>query len=186
MYSEDYLRQFIWAIFRGINVLNNKTELEKAFAKHKKSLDEKRKEKEIATETIDNEFKKMLSERAKRLEKVIWICLFFATSRYFVVVWTSIQYKMSHINYFQFDDKPEAELPAHQPEMRQSKSRPGPQPQQCPPQKTPAAMSPTPTKLPPPRRAAPVAAAAADQESEFARVFNQLRRDKQRPEQLVA
>ena len=181
MYSEDYLRQFIWAIFRGINVLNNKTELEKAFAKHKKSLDEKRKEKEIATETIDNEFKKMLSERAKRLEKVIWICLFFATSRYFVVVWTSIQYKMSHINYFQFDDKPEAELPAHQPEMRQSKSRPGPQPQQCPPQKTQAA-----TKLPPPRRAAPVAAAAADQESEFARVFNQLRRDKQRPEQLVA
>lgn len=45
--------------------------MEKAFAKHKKSLDEKRKEKEIATETIDNEFKKMLSERAKRLEKVI-------------------------------------------------------------------------------------------------------------------
>ena len=65
--------------------------------------------------------------------------------------------------------------------MRQSKSRPGSQPQQSPPPKTQAA-----TKLPPPRRAAPVAAAAADQESEFARVFNQLRRDKQRPEQLVA
>merc|ERR1719297_135345 len=31
-----------------------------------------------------------------------------------------------------FDDKPEEELPAHQPEMRQSKSRPGSQPQQSP------------------------------------------------------
>ena len=69
------LVNFLIFNFRGINVLNNKTELEKAFAKHKKSLDEKRKEKEIATETIDNEFKKMLSERAKRLEKVnIYVC----------------------------------------------------------------------------------------------------------------
>ena len=40
------LVNFLIFNFRGINVLNNKTELEKAFAKHKKSLDEKRKEKE--------------------------------------------------------------------------------------------------------------------------------------------
>ena len=110
-----------------------------------------------------------------------WISMSVFVTSIYLVVRTSIQYKMSHINYFQFDDKPEEELPAHQPEMRQSKSRPGSQPQQSPPPKTQAA-----TKLPPPRRAAPVAAAAADQESEFARVFNQLRRDKQRPEQLVA
>ena len=47
-------------------MLNNKTELEKAFAKHKKSLDEKRKEQE----QDEDEFKKMIAERAKRLEKV--------------------------------------------------------------------------------------------------------------------
>lgn len=57
------------ALFRGINVLNNKTELEKAFAKHKKNLDEKRKEQE-STDAFTDEFKKMIAERAKRLEKV--------------------------------------------------------------------------------------------------------------------
>ena len=49
-------------------MLNNKTELEKAFAKHKKNLDEKRKEQE-STDAFTDEFKKMIAERAKRLEK---------------------------------------------------------------------------------------------------------------------
>ena len=55
---------------RGINVLNTKSELEKAFAKHKKSLNEKRKEEE-RSDCVNGEFQKMIAERAKRLEKVI-------------------------------------------------------------------------------------------------------------------
>ena len=58
---------------RGINVLNNKTELERAFAKHKKNLDEKQKEQE-KTETFNNEFQKMLADRAKRLERLEKVC----------------------------------------------------------------------------------------------------------------
>merc|ERR1712198_342260 len=61
----DLHREIKWNSNKGINVLNNKTELEKAFAKHKKSLDEKRKEQE----QDEDEFKKMIAERAKRLEK---------------------------------------------------------------------------------------------------------------------
>ena len=67
------------SIFRGINVLNNKTELEKAFAKHKKNLDEKRKEQE-STDAFTDEFKKMIAERAKRLEKVQSSDFFFVQS----------------------------------------------------------------------------------------------------------
>ena len=67
------------SIFRGINVLNNKTELEKAFAKHKKNLDEKRKEQE-STDAFTDEFKKMIAERAKRLEKVQSSDYFFVQS----------------------------------------------------------------------------------------------------------
>ena len=59
--------------FRGISVLNTKSELEKAFAKHKKNLNEKRKEQE-SPDCVNSEFQKMIAERAKRLEKVCW-CL---------------------------------------------------------------------------------------------------------------
>merc|ERR1712038_2029279 len=64
-FKRDLHREIKWNSDKGINVLNNKTELEKAFAKHKKSLDEKRKEQE----QDEDEFKKMIAERAKRLEK---------------------------------------------------------------------------------------------------------------------
>ena len=49
--------------------MNTKSELEKAFAKHKKNLNEKKKEQESA-ESFTGEFQKMIAERAKRLEKV--------------------------------------------------------------------------------------------------------------------
>ena len=49
--------------------MNTKSELEKAFAKHKKNLNEKKKEQESA-ETFTGEFQKMIAERARRLEKV--------------------------------------------------------------------------------------------------------------------
>ena len=49
--------------------MNTKSELEKAFAKHKKNLNEKKKEQETA-ESFTGEFQKMIAERARRLEKV--------------------------------------------------------------------------------------------------------------------
>ena len=49
--------------------MNTKSELEKAFAKHKKNLNEKKKEQESA-ESFTGEFQKMIAERARRLEKV--------------------------------------------------------------------------------------------------------------------
>ena len=49
--------------------MNTKSELEKAFAKHKKNLNEKRKEQETS-DCVNGEFQKMIAERAKRLEKV--------------------------------------------------------------------------------------------------------------------
>lgn len=63
------LKNFEGFFCRGINVLNTKSELEKAFAKHKKNLNEKRKEQENS-ECLNGEFQKMIAERAKRLEKV--------------------------------------------------------------------------------------------------------------------
>ena len=60
---------------RGISVLNNKTELEKAFAKHKKNLNEKQKEQEKAEEGLGSEFQKMLADRAKRLEQLEKVAL---------------------------------------------------------------------------------------------------------------
>ena len=53
--------------FRGINVLDNKSELEKALQKQRKTLKQKLKEAENKT---DNELEKMLAERAERLLKV--------------------------------------------------------------------------------------------------------------------
>lgn len=63
------LKNFEGFFCRGINVLNTKSELEKAFAKHKKNLNEKKKEQESA-ESFTGEFQKMIAERARRLEKV--------------------------------------------------------------------------------------------------------------------
>ena len=53
---------------RGINVLNSKSELEKVLAKHRKASEEKTRE---AENEVEDEFHKIISERAKRLEKVV-------------------------------------------------------------------------------------------------------------------
>ena len=68
--KRDLHREIKWNTDKGIRVLNNKSELEIAFAKHKKSLDEKNKEKDAVTDNFDSEFQKMLNDRAKRLEQV--------------------------------------------------------------------------------------------------------------------
>ena len=52
---------------RGINVLNNKTELEKVLAKQRKASEQKSVE---AEKEVEDEFHRLLSERAKRLEQV--------------------------------------------------------------------------------------------------------------------
>merc|ERR1739844_882345 len=67
-FRRDLNREIKWNSDKGINVLNTKSELEKAFAKHKKNLNEKKKEQETA-ESFTGEFQKMITERARRLEK---------------------------------------------------------------------------------------------------------------------
>merc|ERR1712173_464448 len=67
-FRRDLNREIRWNTDKGINVLNTKSELEKAFAKHKKNLNEKKKEQETA-ESFTGEFQKMIAERARRLEK---------------------------------------------------------------------------------------------------------------------
>merc|ERR1711936_742860 len=67
-FRRDLNREIRWNTDKGISVLNTKSELEKAFAKHKKNLNEKKKEQESA-ETFTGEFQKMIKERARRLEK---------------------------------------------------------------------------------------------------------------------
>merc|ERR1712038_75122 len=67
-FRRDLNREIRWNTDKGINVLNTKSELEKAFAKHKKNLNEKKKEQESA-ESFTGEFQKMIAERARRLEK---------------------------------------------------------------------------------------------------------------------
>ena len=52
---------------RGINVLNNKTELEKVLAKQRKASEQKSGK---AEKEVEDELHRMLSERAKRLEEV--------------------------------------------------------------------------------------------------------------------
>ena len=71
---------------RGINVLNTKSELEKAFAKHKKNLNEKKKEQESA-ESFTGEFQKMIAERARRLEKVKIIKKIIEEIFWIVFIW---------------------------------------------------------------------------------------------------
>merc|ERR1739844_529913 len=67
-FRRDLNREIKWNSDKGISVLNTKSELEKAFAKHKKNLNEKKKEQETA-ESFTGEFQKMIAERARRLEK---------------------------------------------------------------------------------------------------------------------
>jgi len=61
-------REIRWNTDKGISVLNTKSELEKVFAKHKKASEQKR-IKEVSQTEEPDEFKRMLAERAKRLEK---------------------------------------------------------------------------------------------------------------------
>ena len=61
--------------FRGINVLNTKTELEQAMAKRNRHRKEK--ERLHEQEISKTPFQKMLDERAKRLEKIVRFQLFF-------------------------------------------------------------------------------------------------------------
>ena len=53
---------------RGINLLDKKSELEKAMAKHRQATEQKHKEADKPED--GSAFKKMLAERAKRLAKV--------------------------------------------------------------------------------------------------------------------
>ena len=62
-FCEDLHKLF----FRGINVLDNKSELEKALTKHRTTLEQKLKE---AEKTTGSELEKLLAERAQRLLKV--------------------------------------------------------------------------------------------------------------------
>ena len=66
--KRDLHREIKWNTDKGIKVLNNKSELEIAFAKHRKCLDEKNKE--TINDNLESEFHKMLKDRAKRLEQV--------------------------------------------------------------------------------------------------------------------
>merc|ERR1719312_884104 len=59
-------REIRWNTNKGINVLNNKSELEKVLAKQRKASEKK----QVDDTDVENEFHKMLSERAKRLEQI--------------------------------------------------------------------------------------------------------------------
>jgi len=155
-FKRDLHREIKWNSNKGINVLNNKTELEKAFAKHKKNLDEKRKEQE-STDAFTDEFKKMIAERAKRLEK--------------------------------FEEKQEEETKELKQSCKNKTISHHCQPQQQPPSPTksknviPTSKNISPPSKSPPRRPvvpAPVinTTSSNELESEFSRVFNQLRGDK--------
>ena len=65
MFSEQRLLYTL--CFRGINVLNNKSELEKVLAKHRKASETR----PVAEKEVENEFHRILTERAKRLEQVL-------------------------------------------------------------------------------------------------------------------
>ena len=137
---------------RGISVLNTKSELEKAFAKHKKNLNEKKKEQESA-ETFTGEFQKMIAERARRLEKVRKEnnCLQISVLFVFLIL--------------QFEEKQEEEHPK-QPSVTPNAS-------ECHDVKKCKATSPS-KRSPPVIRNDPEIG-----DTEFKRVYNQLRRDKQ-------
>eukprot|EP00092_Neocalanus_flemingeri_P011526 GFUD01012421.1.p1 GENE.GFUD01012421.1~~GFUD01012421.1.p1 ORF type:complete len:195 (+),score=61.79 GFUD01012421.1:81-587(+) len=60
-------REMRWNSDKGINVLNSKTELEKVLAKQRRASEQKSRE---AENEVEDEFKKMITERAKRLKKL--------------------------------------------------------------------------------------------------------------------
>merc|ERR1711936_393329 len=64
-------REIRWNSNKGINVLNNKSELEKVLAKQRTASEKK----QVAEKEVENEFHKMLTERGKRLEQ-IFLCLY--------------------------------------------------------------------------------------------------------------
>ena len=137
---------------RGISVLNTKSELEKAFAKHKKNLNEKKKEQETA-ESFTGEFQKMIAERARRLEKVRKEnnCLQISVLFVFLIL--------------QFEEKQEEEHPK-QPSVTPNAS-------ECHDVKK---CKPTSSS----KRSPPVIRNDPEiGDTEFKRVYNQLRRDKQ-------
>lgn len=70
---QDLHRQIRWNNKAGINVLDTKSELEKALARQRLALTTQQKLKEAdrtETEEPGTAFKKVLAERAKRLEKI--------------------------------------------------------------------------------------------------------------------
>ena len=132
--------------------MNTKSELEKAFAKHKKNLNEKKKEQETA-ESFTGEFQKMIAERARRLEKVRKEnnCLQISVLFVFLIL--------------QFEEKQEEEH-SKQPSVTPNAS-------ECHDVKKCKATSPS-KRSPPVIRNDPEIG-----DTEFKRVYNQLRRDKQ-------
>ena len=60
--------------FRGISVLNTKTELERAM--EKRSRHSKEKQRQVEKEDEKTPFQKMLDDRAKRLEMLVRIYVF--------------------------------------------------------------------------------------------------------------
>merc|ERR1719150_2513395 len=70
---KDLHREIKWNKKAGINVLESKSELEKAMAKQRLAAEQKQKEAEVAlkeNEDSNPEFKRVLAERAKRLERL--------------------------------------------------------------------------------------------------------------------
>jgi len=65
---QDLNREIKWNAKAGINVLNNKTELERAMEKRSRHIKEK--QRLIEEESKQSPFQKMLDDRAKRLERL--------------------------------------------------------------------------------------------------------------------
>merc|ERR1712223_195043 len=65
---QDLNREIKWNAKAGINVLNNKTELERAMEKRSRHIIEK--QRLIEEESKQSPFQKMLDDRAKRLERL--------------------------------------------------------------------------------------------------------------------
>lgn len=80
--SIDALTLYIIYLFRGKNVLNQKSELQKAMEKHKEQVTKR----ELEAQRQENmtPFEKVIEQRAKRLEIVSSInsCLFWHTKKY--------------------------------------------------------------------------------------------------------
>ena len=61
-----YCQLFSILFCRGVNVLNNKSELEKVLAKQRRASEQR----EESEQEVEDEFHKIITERAKRLEQV--------------------------------------------------------------------------------------------------------------------